>query len=65
MALIYKFEDGFEIHGGKLTKKEEAEFYRRIGGGPIKALRANPHCPVEQPAAPTVPPQSLEEQRRS
>ena len=65
MALLYTFEDGFEIHGGKLTKKEEAEFYRRIGGGPTKILRSSPHYPVEQPEAPIVPPQLQGVQRPS
>ena len=65
MALLYTFEDGFEVHGGKLTKKEEADFYRRIGGGPTKILRPSPHYPVEQPTAPATPHQLPEAPRRS
>jgi hypothetical protein len=65
MALLYTFEDGFEVHGGKLTKKEEADFYRRIGGGPTKILRSSPRYPVEQPEAPAVLPQLQEVQRPS
>jgi hypothetical protein len=34
MALKYITENGVEIHGPPYTKAEEAEFYRRNGGGP-------------------------------
>jgi len=44
MALLRKFPNGFEIHGGRMTKSEESEFYARIAGGPKVVLwgqRAN------------------------
>jgi hypothetical protein len=65
MAVVRTFPSGFKIWGGKLTKQEEADFYRRIGGGPQKTLRSSPRCPVAQPAAPEGQHQSPEEQPRS
>ena len=45
MVLIRRFPDGFEVHGGKLTKEGEADLYRRIAGGPISILRSRPVLP--------------------
>ena len=45
MALIRRFPDGFEIHGGKLSKEEEADLYRRMAGGPMRILRSQPVLP--------------------
>lgn len=39
MALLRKFPNGFEIHGGRMTKDEESEFYARIAQGPKVILR--------------------------
>lgn len=57
MAVLRTFPSGFKIWGGKLTKQEEADFYRRIGGGPQKMLRSSPHYPAAQPAVPEAQPQ--------
>jgi len=65
MAVVRTFPSGFKIWGGKLTKQEEADFYRRIGGGPTKVLRSNPHCPAAQPTAPRAQRQLPEEPSRS
>ena len=64
MAVLRTFPSGFKIWGGKLTKQEEADFYRRISGGPTKVLRSSPHYPDAQPMAPTVQRQLPEEPPR-
>ena len=45
MVLIRRFPDGFEVHGGKLTKEEEADLYRRMAGGPMRILPSRPVLP--------------------
>jgi hypothetical protein len=43
MVVEFKTKYGFEIHGPPYTKAEEAEFYRRVGGGPIAVYRRCPY----------------------
>lgn len=39
MVVKYITKGGSRIHGPPYSKAEEAEFYRRIGGGPITVAR--------------------------
>ena len=57
MVLIRRFPDGFEVHGGKLTKEEEADLYRRMAGGPMRILRARPVLPETAIETREAPPQ--------
>ena len=64
MALIRRFPDGFEIHGGKLSKEEEADLYRRMAGGPVRILRSWPVLPKTTSETQEMPPQVDIEKRR-
>ena len=64
MAMIRRFPNGFEIHGGRLTKKEEADFYRRIADGPMRILRSKPIFPNTISEAQEISPQVDLEKRR-
>jgi hypothetical protein len=64
MVLIRRFPDGFEVHGGKLTKEEEADLYRRMAGGPMRILRSRPVLPETAIEKPDVPPDSDIAKRR-
>ena len=57
MVLIRRFPDGFEVHGGKLTKEEEADIYRRMAGGPMRILRSRPVLPETAIETREAPPQ--------
>jgi hypothetical protein len=57
MVLIRRFPDGFEVHGGKLTKEEEADLYRRMAGGPMRILRSRPVLPETAIETREAPPQ--------
>jgi len=57
MALIRRFPDGFEIHGGKLSKEEEADLYRRMARGPVRILRSRPDLPKTTSETQEIPPQ--------
>ena len=57
MVLIRRFPDGFEVHGGKLTKEEEADLYRRMAGGPMRILRSRPVLPETEIETQEAPPQ--------
>ena len=57
MVLIRRFPDGFEVHGGKLAKEEEADLYRRIAGGPMRILRSRPVLPETAIETREAPPQ--------
>jgi hypothetical protein len=39
MVLKYVTKNGMRIHSPPYTEAEEAEFYRRIGGGPVTVAR--------------------------
>lgn len=41
MPLLRKLKNGFEIHGGRMTKEEENDFYSRIAEGPKIILRTS------------------------
>ena len=64
MALIRRFPDGFEIHGGKLSKEEEADLYRRIAGGPVRILSSRPVHPKTISETREVPPHLDIQKRR-
>ena len=65
MVLVRRFPDGFEIHGGKLTKNEEADLYRRMGSGPIRILRSRPVLPEPTKETGEAPPPLDMEKRRT
>jgi hypothetical protein len=52
MVLKYVNKTGSRIYGPPYTKAEEAEFYRRLGGGPVTVAR-----PASDRKAPTSPKQ--------
>ncbi len=64
MTLLRTLSNGFQIHGGKITVDEEAEFYSRISRGPKIILHAQkpPALALRETGA---PPQSPGEQRHS
>jgi hypothetical protein len=37
--MVVKVDGGLRVHEPPFTKAEQAEFYRRIGGGPITVAR--------------------------
>lgn len=65
MVLVRRFPDGFEIHGGKLTKNEEADLYRRMGSGPMRILRSRPELHEPTKETREVPPALNMEKRRT
>jgi len=52
MVVRHVLKGGFKVHGPPYTKAEEAEFYRRNGGGPKTMFAPK----ADKPAAPPPPP---------
>ena len=50
MVLKYIDKFGNRIHGPPYTEAEEAEFYRRVGGGPITVARPASDRAVDDPS---------------
>ena len=53
MAYVKTFPNGFQMWVGRLTKEQEAEFYRRFGDAPIAWHRGSaPNLGPTKPAKP-------------
>ena len=54
MAILHKFPNGFEIHGGRMTKNEESEFYARIAEDPKVIVWGRKNKTIENRETPNV-----------